>query len=136
MSPNHSRLRRRHSDEPWSSDAAADADPDDSEGAEVQSPAQDGEGAGDAEDRPSRSARKRAALALQKLGVRLTQLKSSHLQAMELPPELLEAVLEAQRLRSRAALARQHQYIGKLMRQIDASRLEQVQRSMDAKLRR
>ncbi len=88
---------------------------------------------GGEEQRPSRSARKRAALAAQALGVRLTQLTAAQLQALELPEELLEALLEAKRLRSRAALARQRQYIGRLMRQIDA---EPVRRALDATLRR
>ena len=71
--------------------------------------------------RPSRSARKREALALQELGVRLTLLKPAQLQQLPLPEQLLEAVLEAQQLKSRAALARQQQYIGKLMRALDAA---------------
>jgi len=87
----------------------------------------------DAHLRPSRSARKRQALGLQKLGVRLTCLKPAQLLQLGLPEELLEAVLEAQRLRSRPALARQHQYIGRLMRQIDAAPIEQA---LDAKLQR
>jgi ribosomal 50S subunit-associated protein YjgA (DUF615 family) len=85
------------------------------------------------EERPSRSARKRAALAAQALGVRLTRLTAAQLQTLELPEELLAALLEAKRLRSRPALARQHQYIGRLMRQIDA---ESVRRALDATLRR
>src|SRR5262249_20739792 len=50
------------------------------------------------EERPSRSARKRQALALQELGVRLTRLKPAQLQQLPLPEQLLEAVLEAQQL--------------------------------------
>jgi ribosomal 50S subunit-associated protein YjgA (DUF615 family) len=71
------------------------------------------------QQRPSRSARKREALALQELGVRLTSLKPAQLQQLSLPEQLLAAVLEAQQLKSRAALARQRQYIGKLMRMLD-----------------
>ncbi|HEX4024511.1 MAG TPA: ribosome biogenesis factor YjgA [Steroidobacteraceae bacterium] len=82
---------------------------------------------------PSRSARKRHAIALQKLGVRLTSLKSVQLHSLALPEELLAAVLEAQRLRSRPALARQQQYIGRLMRQIDPGPIE---RALDATLHR
>jgi ribosome-associated protein len=85
------------------------------------------------EERPSRGARKRAALALQKVGVELTHLKPTQLQTLGLPEELLEAVLEAQRLRSRSALARQRQYIGRLLRQIDA---EPILRALDATLHR
>jgi len=87
----------------------------------------------DAGARPSRSARKRHAIALQKLGVRLTRLTAVQLHTLALPEELLAAVLEAQRLRSRAALARQQQYIGRLMRQIDPGPIEQA---LDATLHR
>jgi 5-(carboxyamino)imidazole ribonucleotide mutase len=71
------------------------------------------------EDRPSKSARKRAALAAQKLGEELVTLKDKRLVALALPDALTEAVREARRIRSRAAGARQRQYIGKLMREID-----------------
>jgi ribosomal 50S subunit-associated protein YjgA (DUF615 family) len=96
---------------------------------------EDVEGAGGAasEARPSRSARKRHAIALQKLGVRLIHLKSAQLHSLALPEELLAAVLEAQRLRSRPALSRQQQYIGRLMRQIDPEPIEQA---LDATLHR
>lgn len=76
--------------------------------------------------RPSRSARKRQALALQELGVRLTWLKPAQLQQLPLPEQLLVAVLEARQLKSRAALARQRQYIGKLMRSLDAEAIERA----------
>lgn len=76
--------------------------------------------------RPSRSARKRNAEALQKLGVRLTELKVPQLKQLELPETLLEAILEAKRLSSRVALARQRQYIGRLMRDIDPAPIEQA----------
>jgi ribosome-associated protein len=83
---------------------------------------------------PSRSQRKREALALQRLGVALTRLTSTQLRSIVLPEELLDAVLEARRLRSRAALARQQQYIGRLMRQIDASPIEQALHALNAKM--
>jgi len=63
--------------------------------------------------------------------VRLTLLKPVQLLSLALPEELLAAVLEAQRLRNRAALARQQQYIGRLMRQIDP---EPIERALDARL--
>jgi len=78
------------------------------------------------EDRPSRSARKRAAESQQRLGVRLLGLRASELQALSLPEELLEALHEAQRLRARPAIARQHQYIGRLMRDVDPEPIERA----------
>jgi len=87
----------------------------------------DADGEADAAElRPSRSARKRHAEGLQRLGVRLTQLRAVQLHALNLPAPLLEAVLETQRLRSRAALARARQYIGRLMRDLDPQPIEQA----------
>jgi ribosome-associated protein len=73
---------------------------------------------------PSKSARKREALALQKLGERLVKMRPQDLATLPLPDPLVEAITEARRLRSRAALGRQHQYIGKLMRAVDSGALE------------
>ena len=70
-------------------------------------------------ERPSKSARKRAAHAAQDLGEALLHLPDAELSALELPEALCEALRAARRIRSRAALARQRQYIGKLMRQVD-----------------
>jgi len=70
-------------------------------------------------ERPSKSARKRAAHAVQDLGERLVELNETELDALELPDALREALRAARRIGSRAALARQRQYIGKLMRELD-----------------
>jgi len=77
-------------------------------------------------ERPSRSARKRNAEALQRLGERLLALKPQQLQRFDLPPHLLEAILETQRLRSRSASARARQYIGRLMRDIEPAPIERA----------
>jgi ribosome-associated protein len=69
--------------------------------------------------KPSKSARKRAYLALQKLGEELITLRESDLQAIPLDEELRDAVLEARRMKAHGALRRQKQYIGKLMGRID-----------------
>ena len=68
---------------------------------------------------PSKSARKRAAHAVQDLGEALLELRTGQLAALALPEALTEALRTARSIRSRAALARQRQYIGKLMRSID-----------------
>ena len=72
-----------------------------------------------AEHKPSKSARKREYLALQKLGEELLTVKESDLLGIDLDEDLREALLEARKIKSRGALRRQKQYIGKLMRQID-----------------
>jgi ribosome-associated protein len=76
--------------------------------------------------RPSKSARKREADAAQALGTRLTSLKESELQALDLPEKLVEAIQLARRITSRGGLARQRQYIGKLMRDIDPAPIEKA----------
>jgi ribosome-associated protein len=81
----------------------------------------------DGGERLSRSERKRRAEALQRLGVRLSGLKTAQLQSLQLPPQLLDALMEAQRLRSRAALARQRQFIGRLMRDLEPEILERAE---------
>ncbi|MBV8343355.1 MAG: DUF615 domain-containing protein [Gammaproteobacteria bacterium] len=70
-------------------------------------------------ERASKSARKRAAHAAQDLGEQLLRLAEPELAALGLPEELHEALRAARRIRSRAALARQRQYIGRLMRSLD-----------------
>jgi ribosome-associated protein len=82
--------------------------------------------------KPSKSARKREYIALQKLGEELITLKVSDLDRLPLDDNLREAVLEAQQMKAHGALRRQKQYIGKLMRHIDP---EPVRTQM-AKLRR
>jgi len=69
--------------------------------------------------KPSKSARKREYLALQKLGEELITLKESELEALPLDDNLREAVMEARQMKAHGALRRQKQYIGKLMRHVD-----------------
>lgn len=73
----------------------------------------------DSTERPSKSARKRAAHAAQDLGEALISLSDTELAALALPDELRAALRAARRITSRAAGARQRQYIGKLMRELD-----------------
>ena len=73
---------------------------------------------------PSKSMRKREATALQKLGERLVKMRLEDLATLPLTEPLVEAIAEARRLTSRGALGRQHQYIGKLMRDVDIEALE------------
>ena len=78
----------------------------------------------DADERPSKSSRKRAAHAAQAMGERLITLRETELERLALPEPLLTAVRDARRIRARGGLARQKQYIGKLMRDIDLAPLE------------
>jgi ribosome-associated protein len=75
----------------------------------------------DAELGPSRSADKRAAEALQALGEELTRLKPELLATFELPDRLRDAIAQAQSITAHGALRRQRQFIGRLMRELDAA---------------
>jgi ribosome-associated protein len=77
---------------------------------------------------PSKSQRKRDMHALQALGVELAKLRRDQLQHIELPQELLEAIEFAHRVTSHEARRRHMQYLGKLMRQVDA---DAVRAAMD-----
>ncbi len=67
----------------------------------------------------SKSARKREVLALQALGEQLIDLTEDQLRDMELDESLFDAVIVASKIKSRSALRRQYQLIGKLMRNVD-----------------
>lgn len=82
-------------------------DPDDFEGLETQA--------------ASKTARKKAMLALQDLGTELVALSSDALKQMDLPDELLTALLDAKRFKQHGAHRRQLQYIGRLMRDLDTA---------------
>ncbi len=69
--------------------------------------------------KPSKSARKREHLALQKLGEELITVKRSDLDNLPLDDALREAVRDAREIKAHGALRRQKQYIGKLMRNVD-----------------
>ena len=71
--------------------------------------------------RPSKSQRKADAHALQSLGTKLIGLHPAQLDQVPLPDILREAVDTARRIRSHEARRRQLQYIGKLMRNVDAA---------------
>jgi ribosome-associated protein len=71
------------------------------------------------DSKPSKSARKRAQQDLQSLGEELAALGEDELAALDLDERLLEAIRAAAGIRSRSALRRQRQLIGKLMRNVD-----------------
>ena len=73
------------------------------------------------DDRPSKSELKRRVEALQKAGESLIELPPAQLAKMPLPDELHRAIIEAAKIRNKhAAYKRQRQYIGRLMREVDA----------------
>ena len=70
--------------------------------------------------KPSKTQRKKAVHDLQDLGEELVGLKEERLAAVEMPERLRDAVMEARRITAHEARRRQMQYIGKLMRTVDA----------------
>jgi ribosome-associated protein len=81
-------------------------------------------------DGPSKSVLKREAHRAQALGEQLIALKDSELLALELPEALYDAIVAARSISSRGGGTRQRQYIGKLMRDIDLTR---VRATLDGK---
>ncbi len=71
-------------------------------------------------DIPSKSKRKRDMLALQVLGESLLDLNAAQLDRVPMPTELREALELARSIHQRGGRRRQLQYVGRLMRQIDA----------------
>jgi len=72
------------------------------------------------DSKPSKSERKRAQTALQELGEQLIGLQDDLLDSLSLDERLCAAIADAKRMKSNEALRRQKQYIGKLMRDVDA----------------
>ncbi len=72
----------------------------------------------------SKSARKRSAHAAQALGEALIGLPDAQLAELELPEALLDAIRLARRITSRAGGARQRQFIGRLMRDVDTAPIQ------------
>lgn len=76
------------------------------------------------DERISRTQKKKAVQAMQKTGEALLSLSETQLQSLALPEELRSAVFDAHRMRSHGARRRQLQYIGALMRRVDAEHIQ------------
>jgi ribosome-associated protein len=68
----------------------------------------------------SKTQRKNEMHALQAIGEELVALPGNRLANINLPDSLRDAILEARRINQRGARRRQLQYIGRLMRDVDA----------------
>jgi ribosome-associated protein len=80
----------------------------------------------DEQDEISKSQRKREMHDLKQLGLKLLDFSNDALRQLELPETLLEALLTAKKIHSNSARKRQLQYIGKLMKEIDAEPVRAV----------
>ena len=74
-------------------------------------------------ERPSKTQRKKEMHALQALGQQLVDLSRDQLARVELPEELREAIGFAHKVTSHEGRRRHMQYIGKLMRRVDADEI-------------
>ena len=68
----------------------------------------------------SKTRRKQLMHELQALGMEISRLPPARLAQLDLPEALLEAIETLHRLRAHEAIRRQMQYIGRLMREVDA----------------
>jgi len=84
------------------------------------------------DSKPSKSARKREHLALQKLGEQLIALNEFELDSLSLDDRLLRAVQAARPMKAHGALRRQKQLIGKLMKNVDAEPIRIALRHLQA----
>lgn len=75
---------------------------------------------------PSKSQLKREMTALQELGEELVGLSRERLAKIDMPERLRDAILDAQRITKHEARRRQMQYIGKIMRDVDANPLREA----------
>jgi len=83
------------------------------------------DGPSDEQEDKSKSQRKREVEALQDVGEQLIKLKPAQLNKLDLPEKLRLAIDDAQKIRSRGALRRQRQYIGRLMREQEGEGIAQ-----------
>jgi len=80
----------------------------------------------DAEAPRSRTQKKKADRALQRLGEELLPLSDDQLATIDMPEELGQAIHACRQMKSHGARRRQLQYIGTLMRHIDAAPIRQA----------
>ena len=84
----------------------------------------------DFDDRPSRSAAKRAAQALTALGVRLAELPPDTLAGLPLGDSLRDALAAAKRIRSNGAKKRQRLFIGGLLRSMSEEEVAAIEAAL------
>ncbi len=77
-------------------------------------------------DAPSRTELKRESSEVQKIGEDLLTLRADLMERLVLPEKLRDAVEDAKRITNFEGKRRQMQFIGKLMRQLDAGELDRV----------
>ena len=82
---------------------------------------------------PSKTRLEAEADAQQALGVRLTELPKDKLLKLNLPEDLVTAVLETKKITANGAIRRHRQYLGRLMREIDTAPITEQLARWDGK---
>lgn len=79
----------------------------------------------------SKSQRKREALALTRLGTRLSKLPDAQLRSLDLPEDVQDAVHSVRNIRSRSAGKRARQYLGKRLRRLDDETIDAIEEDLE-----
>lgn len=82
------------------------------------------------EDYISKSQLKREAEHLQDIGIQLLELPANLFSALKLPDDLLKALNDAKKIKSKNAYRRQLQFIGKVMRGIEEEIVEKIEQAI------
>jgi len=77
-------------------------------------------------DAPSKTRLKQQSHELQKLGMALAELSDARLGRLQLPERLFDALMQYRETRTHEGRRRQLQYVGKLMREVDAAPLREA----------
>ena len=86
----------------------------------------------DEDDFISKTQRKKQMSELQDVGAALVKLSEEQVKRLELPETLREAVLDCQKITKHEGRRRQMQYIGKIMRDIDADPIMEQLNALEA----
>jgi ribosome-associated protein len=84
----------------------------------------------------SKTRRKKQMKALQDVGASLVKLSNEQLARIEMPEELREAIAACKKFTKHEAIRRQMQYIGRIMRDIDAGPIAEALGRLEAPTRR
>ena len=79
----------------------------------------------------SKSEQKRQVKALTALGERLVQMPEATLDALPIPANLMDAILRAKKITKRGGLRRELLFIGKIMRSIDTTEIQDALQLVD-----
>ena len=83
-------------------------------------------------DRPSKSQLKREMTALQDLGEELVSQPKERVMRVPMPEDVLEAILECQKIKYHEGRRRQMQFVGKKMRTLEEAEVAAIQKVIDS----